>query len=103
MELAISLGLGGWALLIVGAAVLGFAAVFVGDPARYEWLANAIGATAGGVVASEFIVALRTFGPVWDGLAFVPALIGGVVVVAVVALVARSVVGGAHSSRPMAA
>ena len=28
-------------------------------------------------MASELIVAWRTFGPVWEGLAIVPAIVGG--------------------------
>jgi hypothetical protein len=54
-------------------------------------------------VASEFIVAWRTFEPVWDGLALVPALLGGLVVGIIVEVATRRLTGGTYSGRPMAA
>jgi hypothetical protein len=55
------------------------------------------------VIASEFIISLRTFEPVWDGLALVPALIGGLVVGLVVEVATRYMTGGRYiASRPMA-
>ncbi|HEX5825700.1 MAG TPA: hypothetical protein VFY18_14675, partial [Candidatus Limnocylindrales bacterium] len=81
MEFAIGLGLGGWILLIVAAVVLGAVVQFVGEPRTgFEWLAVAIAAGIGALVASEFIVSWRSFEPVFDGLALVPAVIGGLVV-----------------------
>jgi uncharacterized membrane protein YeaQ/YmgE (transglycosylase-associated protein family) len=104
MEFAISLGLGGWILLIVGALVFGVVAQFVGETRTgYEWLVDAIAAGIGALVASEFIVAWQTIGPVWDGLALVPALIGGLVVGLVVELTTRFVTGGTYTGRPMSA
>ncbi|HET8786269.1 MAG TPA: hypothetical protein VFM38_11585 [Candidatus Limnocylindrales bacterium] len=104
MGIAIDLGLGGWLLLIAGAIVFGVAAQFIGQPkTRLEWLVDAIAAGIGGLVASEFIVAWRTFEPVWDGLALVPALVGGLVVGIVVDVVTRRLTGGTFSGRPMAA
>ena len=48
MEFAITLGIGGWALLIVGALVFGVVAQFVGETRTgYEWLVDAIGAGIG--------------------------------------------------------
>jgi uncharacterized membrane protein YeaQ/YmgE (transglycosylase-associated protein family) len=68
MEFAIDLGLGGWMLLIVGALLFGVIAQFVGETRTgYEWLGDAIAAGIGALVASEFIVALQSIGPVWDG------------------------------------
>ena len=76
MEFAIGLGLGGWIVLIVGSLVFGAVAQMIGEPrAGFEWLGDAIAAGIGALVASEFIVAWRTFEPTWDGLALVPALI----------------------------
>ena len=58
MELSIALGVGGGALLIVGAVVFGAIAQFIGETRTgYEWLVDAIAAAIGGLVASEFIVA----------------------------------------------
>jgi uncharacterized membrane protein YeaQ/YmgE (transglycosylase-associated protein family) len=104
MEFAISLGLGGWIALIVGALVFGAAAQFVGETRTgYEWLVDAFAAGIGALVASEFIVGWRTFEPTWDGLALVPALIGGLVVGLVVEVTTRYMTGGTYSGRPMSA
>jgi uncharacterized membrane protein YeaQ/YmgE (transglycosylase-associated protein family) len=104
MDFAISLGYGGWALLILGAAVFGVIAQLVGQPRTgYEWLGDAIAAFVGGLVASEFIVSWRTFEPTWDGLALVPALVGGLVVGIAVELLTRYMTGGSYASRPAAA
>lgn len=103
MELAISLGIGGWLILIVGALVFGVAAQFIGETRTgYEWLVDGVAAFLGGVVASEFIVSLRAFEPVWDGLALVPALIGGLAVGLVVEVATRYFTGGRYTTRPMA-
>jgi uncharacterized membrane protein YeaQ/YmgE (transglycosylase-associated protein family) len=104
MELAIALGIGGWILLIGGALVIGVVAQFIGEPnSGYEWVATSIAAGLGALIASEFIVGLRTFEPVWDGLAMVPAAVGGVVLAALVAVAARYVTGGTTAHRPMSA
>jgi uncharacterized membrane protein YeaQ/YmgE (transglycosylase-associated protein family) len=94
MELSITLGLAGWLLLIVGAAVFGVAAQLVGDTQNgFEWAVDGIAAGVGALVASEFIVAWQATGPVFDGLAIVPALVGGLVVGSVVAVATRYVTG----------
>jgi uncharacterized membrane protein YeaQ/YmgE (transglycosylase-associated protein family) len=104
MEFAISLGLGGWTLLIVGALIFGAVAQFVGEARTgFEWLGDAIAAGIGALIASEFIVAWQTFQPVWDGLALVPALIGGFVLGLVVEVTTRYLTGGTYSGRPMSA
>lgn len=104
MEFAIALGLGGWALLIVGAIAFGVVAQFVGETRTgYEWLADAIAAGVGALAASEFILAWRTFEPVWDGLALVPALIGGLLAGVVVEVVTRRITGGRYSHQPLSA
>jgi uncharacterized membrane protein YeaQ/YmgE (transglycosylase-associated protein family) len=104
MELAISLGLGGAAVIIVGALVFGGVAQFVGETRTgFEWLVDAIAAGAGAVIASEFIIGWRTFEPVWDGLALVPALVGGLVVGLAVEVATRFLTGGTYAGRPMSA
>ena len=104
MEFAISLGLGGWIALIIGALVFGAVAQFVGETRTgFEWLADAIAAGFGAIVASEFIVAWRTFEPTWDGLAIVPAVVGGLVFGLVVEVATRYLTGGTYSGRPMSA
>ncbi len=58
MDLVITLGLGGWAILIVGSLIFGGVAQFVGETRTgYEWLVDAMAAGIGALVASEFIVA----------------------------------------------
>ena len=97
MELAFTLGLFGWIAVILGALVFGVLAQSIGETRTgYEWLIDAIAAGIGAVVASEFIVGWQSFGPMVDGLAVVPALIGGVVV----EVVTRFVSGGSYLAEP---
>jgi uncharacterized membrane protein YeaQ/YmgE (transglycosylase-associated protein family) len=104
MEIAFALGLVGWIVLIVGALAFGVIAQLVGETrTNFEWLVDSIGFGVGAVVASEFLVSWRTVEPVWDGLALLPALIGGLVVGIVIELVARFSTGGTYTSRPISA
>lgn len=104
MELAIVMGLGGAILLIVGALVFGVVAQVIGETQTgFEWLVDAIAAAIGALVASEFIVMWQAAGPVWDGLALVPALIGGLAVGLVVELATRYLTGGTYTGHPMSA
>jgi uncharacterized membrane protein YeaQ/YmgE (transglycosylase-associated protein family) len=104
MEFAIGLGLGGWIVLIVGALLFGAIAQFVGETRTgFEWLGDAIAAGVGALAASEFVVAWRTFEPTWDGLALVPALLGGIVVGLVVEVATRYLTGGTYTGRPVSA
>jgi uncharacterized membrane protein YeaQ/YmgE (transglycosylase-associated protein family) len=104
MELIIAMGLGGWAILIAGSLIFGAVAQFIGETRTgYEWLADAIAAAIGAVVASEFIVAWQATGPVFDGLALVPALVGGLVAGLVVEVVTRYATGGHYTHGAMSA
>ena len=104
MEFAIGLGFGGWMVLIVGALLFGAVAQIVGETRTgFEWLGDAIAAAIGALFASEFIVAWRTFEPTWDGLALVPALLGGLVVGLVAEVATRYLTGGTYSGRPISA
>ena len=101
MELAFTLGLFGWIAVILGALVFGVLAQSIGETRTgYEWLIDAIAAGIGAVVASEFIVGWQSFGPMFDGLAVVPALIGGLFVGVVVEVVTRFVSGGSYLAEP---
>jgi uncharacterized membrane protein YeaQ/YmgE (transglycosylase-associated protein family) len=103
MELAIALGIGGWLILLAGALLFGVIAQFVGETRTgYEWLVDGIAAALGAVIASELIISLRTFEPVWDGLALVPALVGGLALGLVVEVATRFMTGGRYTTRPMA-
>ena len=104
MELAITLGIVGWIVLVVGARVFGAIAQFVGEAGTgFEWLGDAIGFGVGALVVSEFVVAFRTFEPVFDGLALAPALIGGLVLGVIVEVATRYLTGGTYSDRPITA
>ena len=104
MDLAISLGLGGWIALIVGALVFGAIVQLTTDaPTGFEWIIVAIAAGIGALFASEIVVAWRTVEPVWDGLALLPAVIGGIVVGVVVELVSRFLTGGRPAGRAVSA
>lgn len=103
MELSITLGIGGWLVLFAGALLFGVIAQFIGETRTgYEWLVDGVAAALGAVIASEFIISARTFEPVWDGLAIVPALVGGLVLGIVVELITRFLTGGRYTTRPMA-
>jgi hypothetical protein len=100
MDLAIAIGVGGWLVLLIGAILFGLGVQYAthSEDDR-EWAIPAIGAAVGAIIASEFVVAWRTVDPVWDGLAFVPALIGGVVVGSAVELVLRFIAGARPAGR----
>lgn len=83
------MGVLGFILLLAGAVVVGFVGQAIGRRhAAYEWAIAGIGALAGAFVASEYVAPAgwRDF----DGLAIVPALVGALVVGAVVELVYRT-------------
>jgi uncharacterized membrane protein YeaQ/YmgE (transglycosylase-associated protein family) len=103
MEIAFALGLGGWAVLLIGALLFGVLAQFVGETRTgYEWLVDSIGAGVGAVVASEFIIGWRSVEPVFDGLAIVPAVVGGLVLGLIVEVATRYLTGGRYLGRPIA-
>jgi hypothetical protein len=104
MEFAVALGIGGALVLIAGAIVFGVVAQFIGATRTgYEWLVDAVAVGIGALVASEFIIGWQAFAPVFDGLALVPALVGGLVLGVVVEVATRFVTGGTYSGRPMSA
>jgi hypothetical protein len=106
MELALNMGVGAWALVFAVALVFGLAAQFIGEARTgYEWFVDGVAFALGAVVASEFVIGWRAIEPVWDNLALVPALIGGLVVGVVIELATRLVTGGSYrgSGRPMSA
>jgi uncharacterized membrane protein YeaQ/YmgE (transglycosylase-associated protein family) len=98
MEFTITLGLAAWAVLIAGSLIFGVLAQFIGEPRTgYEWLVDAMAFGAGAIVASEFVIGWQAFQPVLDGLAIVPAAIGGLVVGTVVELLTRYLTGGSYA------
>ena len=98
MELALSIGLGGWVILVSAAVLFGGTAQYIGDArAGYEWLVDAIAFGIGAIVASEFVIGWQTFEPVVDGLALVPALLGGLAVGVITEVVIRFATGGSYA------
>jgi uncharacterized membrane protein YeaQ/YmgE (transglycosylase-associated protein family) len=80
----------GWVILIVGALVIGLAAQFVPEsPTMFDWLITAVAAGIGGFIGSELLGSFSTWGPEIQGLYIFPALIGALVLAAVVDVVER--------------
>jgi hypothetical protein len=97
MDLTFSIGLLGLATLAVGALIVGVSVLLISQEAdMLEAFVTAVGAFIGGFVASEFMVGWRNWEPVLDGLAIGPAVIGGVVVGAVVGVIAHWALVGRH-------
>ncbi|HEY7023581.1 MAG TPA: hypothetical protein VH371_01330 [Candidatus Limnocylindrales bacterium] len=99
MDFAYDMGMWALILIIVASVVYGVAIQMIGNASfGYEWLLTSIAAGIGAFGASEFIVGFRDWEPVFDGMALVPALIGGLLVGGVVAAAARLVAGGHHGA-----
>jgi uncharacterized membrane protein YeaQ/YmgE (transglycosylase-associated protein family) len=104
VEFTTDITLVGWALLIGGSLVFRVIVQFVGrTETGWEWLVGAIAAFVGAVFASELVTAWTTIEPIWEGVALLPALVGGLVVGILVDLGTRFVTGGSPFHRPMAA
>lgn len=106
MELAFDLGLGAWFLVVGAGAAFALIAQLVDDGMSLAgWLIDAVAFVAGAVFASEVLTAFRATGPVWDNLALIPALVGGIVLglvaEALVRIIAGGVIHGSHG--PMSA
>ena len=101
-----NLGMSGFAVivLIAGAVVLGAVPLFIGSAkSGYEWLFSSVGVLVGGWLGSEAFGGLSTFGPAYDGLYLLPALVGGVILGALVDVAVRYVNAGSYTaaSRPI--
>ena len=103
MDLSFDITVLGIALLAVLAVVYGVALSLFGDVRfGYEWLVTAVAALIGAFIASEYL-AMQSLGPVWEGVALVPAHVGGLVAGFVVDLATRYFSGGSltHGQRPI--
>jgi uncharacterized membrane protein YeaQ/YmgE (transglycosylase-associated protein family) len=78
----------GWIIVIVGALVLGVAAQALVRTMNlpYRWIVSSIAAFVGAVGASEFLFPSAT--PQFEGMAVWPAIVGALVVGAIVDLIA---------------
>ncbi len=86
MDFSFDVTILGLLVLVVGAALIGAGmGLFDENGTPYWWLMTGIGALIGAFVLSEY-VGLDTFAPVWEGVALLPALVGGLVVGAAVEL-----------------
>ena len=91
-------------LLVVGALVIGVIPQFIGDvTVGWEWAGTALVALVGGYLGSEALGTLSTWGPVFEGLYLLPALIGAVILGVVIDAVLRYLTKGSyvHSARPI--
>jgi hypothetical protein len=88
-------------LLVVGALAIGVAAHVIGDvTVGYEWAITGVAALIGGYLGSEAFGTVSTFGVAFEGLYIVPALIGGLVLGAVVDVITRYATQGTYTHHP---
>lgn len=84
-------------LLIAGALVVGGASYVIGDvTAAFEGILTGLAALAGAYLGSEAFGALSTWGPAFEGLYVVPALIGGIVLGGLVDAITRFATHGSY-------
>jgi hypothetical protein len=107
MDFTITMTTAGWLLLGGGALVIGIAYQIIGQLVAevtmpYEWVVTAIVAFLGGLVCGQFVTSWLTIEPVWEGLALLPAAIGGLVAGGVAAIAVRLVSGGTLVGKPHA-
>jgi hypothetical protein len=94
MEFTYAIGWLGLAVLVIGALLIGLGLQFVGrGAATYEWVGTSIAAFLGGFAASELFVSLRDWQPLYDGVALLPALVGGLAIGGIVAFTLRVLFG----------
>ena len=103
MDLSFDITALGIVVLAVASAGYGLGLALLGDVrVGYEWLLTAGATFVGAFVASEYL-ALQSFAPVWEGVAVVPAVIGGLLAGFVVDVLTRYMSGGSltHGPRPI--
>ena len=93
----LDMGFGAFAIVIVAALILGvLVQMYLNPKSGYEWLIVGVAASVGAWLASEitwtqWFTGITDFGPQFDGLLVIPAVIGGLVIGAVPEFVARAV------------
>ena len=84
-------------LLVLAALLIGVVSQYIGEvTVGFEWVATGIAALVGGYLGSEALGTASTWGPVYDGLYLLPALIGAVVVGFVVDAILRYSTEGSY-------
>ena len=104
------LELGGWdvgmstvaaLLLILGALLIGIVSQYIGDvTVGYEWAVTGTGALIGGYLGSEALGTASTWGPEFQGLYVLPAIIGALIVGFVVDAILRYSTEGSYVHHP---
>ena len=98
MEFSVDMTVWGAVILVVGALVIGVISQFVGNVrSPYQWIVVAVAALVGAVFASEMVTSWQTIEPVWEGVALLPALAGGVVLGVIADVIVRFATGGSYT------
>jgi uncharacterized membrane protein YeaQ/YmgE (transglycosylase-associated protein family) len=85
-------------LLVVGALAIGVIAHMIGEvTVGFEWATTGLGALVGGYIGSEAFGTLSTWGVAFEGLYVLPALIGAIVVGAIVDATVRYLTEGRYT------
>lgn len=88
-------------LLVAGALVIGLMSFVIGEVnVGYEWATTGVAALVGAYLGSEALGTLSTWGPVFEGLYIVPALIAAIVVGGVVDAIVRYTTEGSYTAAP---
>jgi len=88
-------------LLIAGALLIGVIAQFIGDvKVAYHWAVVAFAALVGGWLGSEALSAFSTWGPEFEGLFIVPALLGGLILGTIADVLLRYSIEGVYRQHP---
>ena len=84
-------------LLVLAALLIGVVSQYIGDvTVGFEWAGTGAGALIGGYLGSEAFGTASTWGPVFDGLYLLPAIIGAVIVGFVVDAILRYSTEGSY-------
>ncbi len=88
-------------LLILGALLIGVVSQYIGDvTVGYEWAVTGAGALIGGYLGSEAFGTASTWGPEFQGLYVLPAIIGALIVGFVVDAILRYSTEGSYVHHP---
>jgi uncharacterized membrane protein YeaQ/YmgE (transglycosylase-associated protein family) len=97
MEFSLDMTVWGAVIIIIGSLVIGVVSQFIGDVrSPYQWIVVTIAAIVGAVFASEMVTSWQTIEPVWEGVALLPALAGGIVLGVIADAIVRFATGGSY-------
>ena len=82
-------------VIVIALAIGALVQVYMSPKTAYEWVITAAGVALGAWFASELTwtqwFTNTDFGPTWEGILIVPAVIGGLILGAIFEIVARAV------------